>query len=44
MDKQQAKYIIQKTFENPFEKERFTGFIKNLLNRIEEAPFAYQGQ
>ncbi len=36
MDKQQAKKIIEKTFENFFNKERFTGFIKNLLNRIEE--------
>src|SRR3990172_5939613 len=44
MDKQQAKYIIQETFENPFERERFIGFIKNLLNRIEEATFTYQGQ
>jgi len=44
MDKQQAKDIIQETFENSFEKERFTGFIKNLLNRIEEATFTYQGQ
>src|SRR3989338_6738687 len=44
MDKQKAKHIIQETFENSFEKERFTGFIKNLLNRIEEATFTYQGQ
>ena len=44
MDKQQAKYLIQNTFENSFEKERFTSFVKNLLNRIEEAPFTYQGQ
>src|SRR3990172_9036840 len=44
MDKQQAKYLIQNTFENSFEKERFTSFVRNLLNRIEEAPFTYQGQ
>src|SRR3989304_4575928 len=44
MDKQQAKHIIQETFENSFEKERFIGFIKTLLNRAEEAPFTYQGQ
>jgi hypothetical protein len=44
MDKQQAISIIKNTFENPFERERFIGFIKNLLNRIEEAPFTYQGQ
>lgn len=44
MDKQQAKRSIRETFENSFVKERFVGFIKNLLNRIEEAPFTYQGQ
>ncbi|MBE7545921.1 MAG: class I SAM-dependent DNA methyltransferase [Planctomycetia bacterium] len=36
MDKQQAKQIIQETVENPFDKGRFTLFIKNLLNHIEE--------
>ncbi|MBE3089822.1 MAG: hypothetical protein IMZ45_02155, partial [Actinobacteria bacterium] len=36
MDKQQAKRIIKETFEQPFDKKRFTAFIKNLLNRIEE--------
>ena len=36
MDKQQAISIIKNTFENPFERERFIGFIKNLLKRIEE--------
>ena len=44
MDKQQAKHNIQEIFENPFERKRFIGFIKNLLNRVEEAPFSYQGQ
>ena len=44
MDKQQAKNIIEETFEKPFDKDRFIRFIKNLLNRIEEAPFTYQGQ
>jgi tRNA1(Val) A37 N6-methylase TrmN6 len=44
MDKLQAQILIKKTFENPFDKERFIGFIKNLLNRIEDAPFTYQGQ
>ena len=43
MDKQQAHQIIRNTFENPFDKDRFIGFIKNLLNRIENAPFTYQG-
>ncbi len=43
MDKQQAQQIIRDTFENPFNKSGFAGFIKNLLNRIDEAPFTYQG-
>jgi type I restriction-modification system DNA methylase subunit len=43
MDKQQAQQIIRDTFENPFDKGRFTGFIKNLLNRIDEGSFTYQG-
>ncbi|MEA1946525.1 MAG: hypothetical protein U9N83_04380, partial [Thermodesulfobacteriota bacterium] len=44
MDKQQAQEIIKETFENPFDKGRFTNFIKNLLNRIDEDSFTYQGQ
>ena len=44
MDKQQAKHNIQEIFEKSFDKELFTLFVKNLLNRIEEAPFTYQGQ
>jgi len=43
MDKQQAQEIIKETFESPFDKSGFTGFIKNLLNRIDDAPFTYQG-
>ena len=43
MDKQQAQEIIKETFESSFNKNIFTGFIKNLLNRIEDSPFAYQG-
>jgi hypothetical protein len=43
MDKQQAQNIIRETFENSFDKNRFIGFIKNLLNHIDEAPFIYQG-
>ncbi|MEW5817397.1 MAG: class I SAM-dependent DNA methyltransferase, partial [Spirochaetota bacterium] len=43
MNKLQAQSIIKETFENPFEKDRFTGFVKNLLNQIEDAPFTYQG-
>jgi len=43
MDKRQAQGIIRETFEAPFDKGRFTGFVKNLLNRIDDAPFTYQG-
>ncbi len=44
MDKQQAAHLIRETFEKPFDKVQFIRFIKELLNRIEEAPFSYQGQ
>jgi hypothetical protein len=44
MDKKQAQDIIRVTFETPYDKGRFTNFIKNLLTRIKEAPFTYQGQ
>ena len=43
MDKQQAQNIVRETFENPFDKGRFVGFVKNLLNSIEDAPFTYKG-
>ena len=43
-DKQQARDLIKETFENPFDKNRFVNFIRNLLNRIEEATFTYRGQ
>lgn len=43
MDKKQAQRIIQETFENPFDKSRFTRFVKNLMNRINEDSFTYQG-
>lgn len=43
MDRQQAQNLIKETFENPFDKDRFTGFIKNLLNQVEDAPFTYHG-
>jgi len=43
MDKNQAQKIIRDTFENSFDKNSFTGFIKNLLNRVDDAPFTYQG-
>ncbi len=37
MDKQQAQSLIEATFEKPFKKERFSTFIKNLLNFIDES-------
>lgn len=43
MDKRQAQNIIKETFENPFDKERFVGFVKNLLNTFEDASFSYKG-
>lgn len=43
MNKQQAQKIIQETFESRFDKGRFTGFVKNLLNRIDEGSFIYKG-
>lgn len=44
MDKHQAQNIIKETFESAFDKERFVGFIKTFLKRIEESSFIYQGQ
>lgn len=29
MDKQQAQDIVRDTFESPFDKGRFTGFVRN---------------
>jgi hypothetical protein len=43
MDKKQAQAIIKETFETSFDKSRFIGFVKNLLNNIEGAPFTYRG-
>ena len=43
MNREQAKELIRRTFESPFNKEKFIVFIKNLLNKIEEKPFTYQG-
>ena len=37
MDKQQAQQIIKDTFEHSFDMDRFTVFIKNFLNRIDES-------
>jgi len=37
MDKHQAQKIIKDTFERSFDMDRFTVFIRNLLNRIDES-------
>jgi len=37
MDKHQAQNLIKETFEQPFDKPRFTVFVKNLLNKIDES-------
>lgn len=46
MDKQQARDIVKGTLQAPFDKNRFTYFIENLLNSIdasEKARFVNQG-
>jgi hypothetical protein len=37
MDKNYARQLVKETFENHFDKDRFTVFIKNLLNNIDES-------
>jgi len=43
MNKEQAVDLVEKTFENQFDKDCFIKFIKNLLKKIEKAPFTYSG-
>lgn len=43
MNREQAKRLIIETFENPFNKDKFTKFIKNLLKQIEEKPLSPYG-
>jgi hypothetical protein len=43
MDREQAKRLIIDTFENPFNKDNFTLFLKNLLKSLEEKKFEYKG-
>ena len=43
MDRNTARQLIEETFQNPFDKDSFVYFVKNLLNHIEEAPFIYRG-
>jgi tRNA1(Val) A37 N6-methylase TrmN6 len=37
MDRESAKKLIASTFQNPFNKEKFIYFIKNLLNQYDES-------
>lgn len=43
MEKAAAQKLVQETLQGSFNKERFVYLIKNILNRIEEAPFTYKG-
>ncbi len=43
MDRYEAQEIVRKTLQNPFDKDRFYYFVKNLLNRFDEAAFIYRG-
>lgn len=44
MDKVAAQRLVRETLQNSFNKERFVSLIKNMLNRIEDAPFTYKGR
>lgn len=47
MDKQQARTLIEKLFTQPFDRERYEQFLRNLLNHIEPGSRAgkrYVGQ
>ncbi len=37
MTTKEAQQLVQKTFQNPFDKDRFVYFIKNLVNEIDES-------
>jgi len=44
MEKTSAQKLVHDTLQGSFNKERFVYLVKNLLNRIEESPFIYQGK
>ncbi|MFZ3137130.1 MAG: TaqI-like C-terminal specificity domain-containing protein [Thermodesulfovibrionales bacterium] len=45
MNRHEAVRLIQETFNNPFDEDRFRLFSKNLLNELDESKaFAYHGQ
>ena len=43
MDTKQAQGVVRDTLQNTFDKARFTYFVKELLNHIDESPFIYRG-
>jgi len=43
MNREQARNLVVKIFENPFNKDNFLLFLKNLLKSFEEKPFVYRG-
>jgi len=43
MNRDAAKKLVRETFQNPFDKELFYRFTKELLNHFEDAPFIYRG-
>ncbi len=46
MNNLEAKILVEKTFENPFEEKQFVFFIKNLLNDLDDSEskkFVYNG-
>lgn len=43
MDKKAAINLIRDALENPFDKRKFAYLVRNMLDRIEAAPFIYRG-
>lgn len=43
MKREQPQNIIVNTFENPFNKDHYICFLKNLLKSFEQSPLSYQG-
>ena len=43
MDKKQAQQEIQEVFSNAFDRERYTTFLRNLLNKVEPRDGHYTG-
>ena len=44
MNKDAAQQLVRETLQAPFDKERFVYLVRNILNRIEDAAFTYQGK